>query len=50
MVLFKNIQVGQLVEVLRANGSLHLGKVRFKGSINGRKGDWVGLELASRGF
>ena len=48
MVLFDNINVNQEVEV-RWHGDVRKGKVRYKGQINGYKGDWVGVELYANG-
>ena len=45
MVLFENINVNQRVEVLRDDGNIHPGTVRYKGCINGIRGEWVGVEL-----
>jgi len=44
MVLFENINVNQRVEVLR-DGQIYSGTVKYKGSINGISGEWVGIEL-----
>ena len=48
MVLFDNINVNQEVEV-KWHGDIRKGKVRYKGPINGYKGDWVGVELYANG-
>ena len=48
MVLFDNINVNQKVEV-KWHGDIRKGKVRYKGPINGYKGDWVGVELYANG-
>lgn len=45
MVLFENINVNQRVEVLRDDGNINSGTVRYKGCINGMRGEWVGVEL-----
>lgn len=48
MVLFDNINVNQEVEV-KWHGDIRKGKVRYKGPINGYRGDWVGVELYANG-
>ena len=48
MVLFDNMNVNQEVEV-KWHGDIRKGKVRYKGPINGYKGDWVGVELYANG-
>lgn len=45
MVLYNNIHIGATVEIIRITGELCSGKVKWKGIISGRKGDWIGLEL-----
>lgn len=44
MVLFCNIHVGARVEV-KWRGRIFNGKVRHKGGLVAREGDWVGVEL-----
>ena len=44
MVLFSNVNVGQKVEVFH-EGHIYCGKVKYKGTLNGVGGDWVGVEL-----
>lgn len=44
MVLFENINLNQRVEVLRA-GVVYSGTVKYKGCINGVRGEWVGIDL-----
>ncbi|XP_077988049.1 uncharacterized protein LOC144442548 [Glandiceps talaboti] len=44
MVLFANVCVGQRVEV-KYKGHVYRGVVKYKGSLNLIKGDWVGVEL-----
>lgn len=44
MVLFDNITNNQRVEV-RHDGQIVSGTVKFKGSLNGVKGEWVGIAL-----
>ena len=48
MVLFENINVNQRVEVL-LDGDIYSATVKYKGCINGVAGEWVGLELDTRG-
>nr|CAB3266851.1 tubulin-folding cofactor E-like [Phallusia mammillata] len=44
MVLFQNIVIGQYVEV-QHEGKILCATVRYKGHLNGAKGNWVGLQL-----
>ena len=44
MVLFENITINQRVEVLQ-DGAVMTGIVRYKGCLNGIRGEWVGIEL-----
>ncbi len=48
MMSFENIRIGVDVEVLR-QGYLVSGKVRWKGQIPDKNGNWVGVELNDRG-
>ncbi len=47
-MLFENITINQRVEV-RHNGKVLQGTVKFKGCLNGRNGEFVGILLAKRG-
>eukprot|EP00794_Sanderia_malayensis_P010922 gene10922-12083_t len=47
MTSFENIRVGADVEVCR-EGYLNPGKVRWKGRIAGKNGNWVGVELDAK--
>ena len=44
MVLFANAVIGQYVEV-KHNSRIVCGTIRYKGHLNGVKGDWIGVEL-----
>ena len=33
------------VEISRKNGNLYTGKVKWKGYVTGRTGEWIGIEL-----
>ena len=48
MVSFTNIMLNQPVEV-RKRGSICKGVVKYKGSLNGIPGDWVGVALSMPG-
>jgi CAP-Gly domain. len=47
--MYDNIHVGSEVDVFRKSGELLRGKVKWKGSIACRKGEWIGLELSQPG-
>jgi dynactin complex subunit len=44
MVLFENINLNQRVEVLQ-DDIVYTGTVKYKGCLNGLRGEWVGVEL-----
>lgn len=44
MVLYDNININQKVEVLR-NGRIYPATVKYKGTLNGVGGDWVGVSF-----
>ncbi len=46
--MFDNINLNQEVEV-KYCGRIKKGKVRYKGPLNGYSGDFVGVELYSKG-
>ena len=48
--MYDNIHVGSEVDVSRSDGEILKGKVRWKGSIANRKGNWIGVELDTPGF
>ena len=48
MTLFDNIHLGTEVEVAR-HGRICLGKVRWKGHLVTKQGDWIGVELNQPG-
>ena len=48
MVSFENVHIRADVEVLR-DGYICRGKVRWKGSIAGKTGNWIGIELCEKG-
>jgi len=43
--MYDNIHIGSEVDVSRSDGEILKGKVRWKGSIANRKGNWIGVEL-----
>ena len=49
MVLFNNVNVGQRVEVNIGWCSIK-GTVQYKGSLAGKQGDWVGMNLEEKGM
>ena len=51
MVNFEAITMGLEVEwVEHENGEIERGNVRYKGGINGKPGDWVGIEAKRSGL
>lgn len=45
VVMFHNVRIGMKVEISRKNGNLYTGKVKWKGYVTGRTGEWIGIEL-----
>lgn len=43
--MFHNVRIGMKVEISRKNGNLYTGKVKWKGYVTGRTGEWIGIEL-----
>jgi hypothetical protein len=50
MVNFDSITIGLEVEFQVENGSIERGIVRYKGPVNGKPGDWVGVEANRSGI
>lgn len=50
MVNFEAITMGLEVEFESENGEIERGNVRYKGGINGKAGDWVGIEAKRSGL
>ena len=48
MVLFENTGINQDVEVRTRHG-IFKGVVKYKGSLNGVAGDWIGVHLSQPG-
>ena len=48
MVLYDNIKIGQRVEV-RWQGWIEPGTIKYKGALNGVRGEWVGVALDRKG-
>ena len=48
--MFDNIHIGSEVDIFRKSAELLRGKVKWKGAISGRKGEWIGLELFQPGI
>ncbi|XP_046853350.1 microtubule-associated protein ssm4-like [Xenia sp. Carnegie-2017] len=44
MVGFENLKIGSRVQTVK-NGEILTGIVRYKGGLNTKEGDWVGVEL-----
>lgn len=43
--MFHNLRIGMKVEISCKNGNLYTGKVKWKGYVTGRTGEWIGIEL-----
>ena len=50
MVNFDSITIGLEVEFQVEDGSIERGIVRYKGPVNGKPGDWVGVEANRSGI
>ena len=48
MVCFENLKVGSRVQTNK-DGQIFKGTVRYKGGLNTREGNWVGVELDEPG-
>lgn len=49
MVNFDSLSIGLAVEFL-INNTVESGFVRYKGSLNGKEGDWIGIEANKPGI